>query len=111
MVFAESILSIFTTDKQLIAVGTFALRMIMLVVPLVGAQIISTGYFQAIGKALPSFILAMSRQVLFMLPLILLMPIYLGLKGIWYSFPIADILSVIVVALMTIPEVIRLRRM
>jgi len=111
MLFAEPILAIFTADKRLIAEGTFALRMIMLVVPLVGAQIISAGYFQAIGKALPSFILAMSRQVFFMLPLILLMPIYFGLDGIWYSFPIADFSSAVIVAAMTIPELRRLRRM
>lgn len=111
MVFAQPILSIFSADQRLVAEGTIALRMIMLVVPLVGAQIISAGYFQAIGKALPSFILAMSRQVFFMLPLILIMPAYFGLDGIWFAFPLADFLSAVVVAVLTIPAIRRLRRM
>lgn len=111
MIFAKPILAVFSTDSTLIEQGTFALRMIILFVPVVGFQIIATGYFQSIGKALPSFFLALSRQVFFLLPLVLLMPVYFGLDGIWYSFPIADILSALVVAIMIIPEIRRLRKM
>ncbi len=110
MIFAEPILHIFSNDAVLIKDGTSALRLIMLLVPIVGFQIISTGYFQAIGKAVPSFFLAMSRQVLFLLPLILIMPLYFGLDGIWYSFPIADLLSVIAVTALIIPEIRLLKK-
>ena len=110
MIFAKPILHIFSNDAVLIERGTSALRLIMLFVPIVGFQIISTGYFQAIGKAVPSFFLAMSRQVLFLLPLILIMPLYFGLDGIWYSFPIADLLSVIAVTALIIPEIRLLKK-
>jgi len=110
MIFAKPILHIFSNDAALIEAGTSALRLIMLFVPIVGFQIISTGYFQAIGKAVPSFFLAMSRQVLFLLPLILIMPLYFGLDGIWYSFPIADLLSVIAVTALIIPEIRLLKK-
>ncbi len=109
MIFAKPVLQIFSNDTALIEEGKTALRLIMLFVPVVGFQIISTGYFQAIGKAVPSFLLAMSRQVLFLLPLILIMPAYYGLDGIWYSFPIADFLSAAAVGALIIPEIRRLK--
>ena len=109
MLFARPVLSVFSTDENLLLQGQFALRMIILLVPIVGIQIIAAGYFQAIGKAIPSFILALSRQVFFLLPLVLLLPLRYGLDGIWYSFPLADLLSAATVAILTIPELRRLK--
>ncbi len=109
MLSARLIFNIFTTDQALIDLGTFALRMIILFVPIVGFQIIGAGYFQAIGKAVPSFFLALSRQVFFLLPLILLLPAWFGLNGIWYAFPLSDLLSAILVAIFIFPEYSKLR--
>lgn len=109
MFFARPVLNVFSTDESLLQQGQFALRMIILLVPIVGIQIIAAGYFQAIGKAIPSFILALSRQVFFLLPLVLLLPLRYGLDGIWYSFPLADLLSATTVAVFTIPELRRLK--
>ncbi len=104
MIFARPIFAIFSTDQQLIREGTRALRLILLLTPLIGFQIIGAGYFQALGKALAAFVLAIARQLLFLLPFILLLPRFWGLNGIWLSFPFADLLTVGVTLALLIPE-------
>lgn len=108
MIFAPDIIAVFSADAQLIAQGAHALRIIILVIPILGFQLIGASYFQALGKALPSFILSLSRQIFFFLPLIFILPSYWGLNGVWFTFPIADILSVILTAFLFIPELIKL---
>jgi len=87
------ILSIFTTDTSLVAEASQAAKTIFLAFYLVGFQIVASVFFQAIGKAVPAFIAAISRQVLCLLPLILILPRFFELDGVWLSFPIADGLS------------------
>lgn len=99
MIFPSAIIGFFTNDPQLVNNGILPLRMIILLFPLVGFQIIGAGYFQSIGKAGPSILLSLSRQVIFLLPLLLVLPIFMGLEGIWYSFPIADFLSIVLTGL------------
>lgn len=94
MFFTDTMISIFNNDAELIEMGTHALRIVVLVLPVVGFQVVGSGYFQAIGKATPALILSMSRQLLFLIPLILILPKFFGLEGIWVAFPIADILSI-----------------
>ena len=110
MLFAPNIIAVFSTDKQLIAQGAHALRIIILIIPILGFQLIGASYFQAIGKALPSFILSLARQIFFFLPLVFILPRYWGLDGVWFTFPIADILSVILTAFLFIPELIKLKK-
>ncbi len=93
MIFPGAVLSIFSNDPELLDGGSQAIRLIVLFLPIVGYLIISAGLFQAIGKALPSFLLSMSRQVFFMLPLVIVLPFFFNLEGIWLSFPIADLLT------------------
>jgi len=95
LVFPTPIISIFSNDPELISNGAFPLRMIILLFPLIGFQFIGAGFFQSIGKARPSIILSLTRQVIFLLPLILLLPLLWGLNGIWIAFPIADLLAII----------------
>ena len=95
MFFTDTMISIFNNDPELLKVGTHALRVVILVFPLVGFQVVGSGYFQAVGKAVPALILSMSRQLLFLIPLILVLPLVFGLEGIWAAFPIADLLSII----------------
>ncbi|MDD4498460.1 MAG: MATE family efflux transporter, partial [Methanosarcinaceae archaeon] len=91
--FPEYILPIFSPDAELTAVGTNAMKIIVLGLPVIGFQIVGTTVFQALGKARPAFFLSLARQLLFLLPLILVLPRFYGLNGIWVSFPISDILS------------------
>ena len=110
MIFARDIISIFSTDTELINQGEYALRVIILIIPVLGFQLIGASYFQAMGKALPSFILSLARQIFFFLPLIFILPHYWGLNGIWFTFPIADILSVILTLIFFVPEIRKLRK-
>jgi len=98
--FPSQMMMIFTDDPELIAMGANAMRLMMLLIPVVGFHIVGTTIFQALGKALPSFILSMSREILFLIPLILVLPKFWGLNGIWLTMPISDILSFILTAIM-----------
>lgn len=91
--FPEYILPIFSPKPELVTVGTKAIRIVDLGLPLIGFQIIGSTVFQALGKARPAFFLSLVRQLLFLLPFILVLPHFYGLNGIWISFPISDFLS------------------
>ena len=90
------LMKIFTTDPEMIALGSKALRTIVILLPIVGFQLVGATLFQAVGKALPSLLLSLSRQILILIPLIIILPRYLGLTGIWISFPISDLLTGII---------------
>lgn len=100
IVFPAPILKIFSNDPKLIAMGTSAVRMLVIGLPLVGYQAIGTSLFQALGRARPAVFLAFSRQVLFLIPLVIIMSHIYGLRGVWLSFPAADISSFIVTWMM-----------
>jgi Na+-driven multidrug efflux pump len=65
----------------------------VLATPIIGMNVISTTVFQAIGKARPSFILSMCRQILFLIPLVLLLPRYFDISGVWMAFPLSDLMA------------------
>ncbi len=75
-----------------------------------GFQIVSTNYFQATGQPLKASILSMLRQLLLLIPLILILPLFMGLNGILFSAPIADVASALIVAGFVIPEMKKLNR-
>lgn len=91
MFFAHEIPSLFTKDMILITVSGNAIRIVFLATPLLAVSFIISAYYQALGKALPALLLALTKQGFFLIPLVLILPIYLGLNGIWMAFPIADI--------------------
>lgn len=84
------LLRIFSQDPEVISMGTPAIRIIILAFPTVGFQVVAAGMYQALGKAAPALVLALLRQVILLTPLILILPRFFGLTGIWISFPIAD---------------------
>lgn len=71
----------------------FAMRMVFLATPIIALQLIGAAYFQAIGKARPALLLTLTRQGFFFIPLILVLPNFMGALGVWLSFPIADVLA------------------
>ena len=91
--FSGSIVSLFTNDTELIDMATPALRISFLATPLILFQLIGSAYFQAIGKALPAMFLALTKQGFCLIPLLLVLPSLYGLNGIWFAFPIADVIS------------------
>jgi putative MATE family efflux protein len=96
MLIPETLFRIFSEDQELINIGVKALRILGLALPVVGFQIVGASIFQAVGKALPALILSLSRQLLFLIPLLIILPLFFQLTGVWAAFPIADILSFLV---------------
>ncbi|MCD4650749.1 MAG: MATE family efflux transporter [Candidatus Cloacimonetes bacterium] len=94
-IFAKTIVSVFTPEQELIQITAKAVRIVAIAMPFIGFQMIGAVMFQAIGKALPSLLLSASRQILFLIPLILILPSFFHISGIWLSFPIADALAVL----------------
>lgn len=91
---------IFTHDKELLGMSAEGLRILTIGFPIVGFQMIGTNFFQSLGMVKKSIILSLSRQILFLLPLLYTLPLWYGAKGVWISFPVADILSAILTALL-----------
>ena len=85
-------------DTELITLTSHAMSIYFALLPVIGFQIICSGYFQAVGKALQSTILGLSRQVLLFIPLLLLLPRWWGIEGVWRTAPIADAISVLLTA-------------
>lgn len=107
MFFAPGIVRIFTSEASIIEQTPSAMRWVFAAIPIVAVQLIGAAYFQAIGKAVPAFLLTLSRQGFIFIPLILILPIYYGEIGVWISFPIADVLSTIVTAYFLNREIVK----
>lgn len=85
--------SIFTSDTGLISMASSGMRLLLLMLPLLSAQIVGASYFQAIGEAKKAALLGLSRQVLLLIPLLLILPPLFGLNGVWGSSALADLIS------------------
>jgi Na+-driven multidrug efflux pump len=87
-------------DMALTALTTHAMLTYMALIPIVGFQVVSSTYFQAVGKAKQAAVLSLSRQVLFFIPLLIVLPRFWGVEGVWRAAPIADFLAVCLSATM-----------
>jgi putative MATE family efflux protein len=96
MIFPSQIVRLFTDDAAVLEQTPSALRTVFLITPLIAFQLIGSGYFQAIGKARLALLLTLTKQGFFLIPLILILPNYFGLLGVWVAFPIADLFSTLV---------------
>jgi len=105
MVFPAAVIHLFTSDKEFIAKGVFPLRAVIIFLPLIGIQMIGGGMFQAMGKALPALIITISRQILFLIPAVLILPFFFGVNGVWLSVPVADFLSLLVTGIWIFREI------
>jgi len=95
LVFADVLAGIFTNDTALLDASPMATRIAFVATPFITLQLIGSAYFQAIGKPIPALFLTLTKQGFFLIPLILILPGFWGLNGIWIAFPIADTLSAI----------------
>ncbi|CAM2865986.1 MATE family efflux transporter [Flavobacterium frigoris] len=93
--YATPIVTIFTTDPKVIAETPNALRWVFAASPIIAIQLIGAAYFQAAGKAKKALMLTLSKQGFFLIPLVLILPNFFGIFGVWVAFPIADVLSTI----------------
>lgn len=108
MFFPNFFASIFTNDAELVKLTSDSLVIVILAIPLVGFQIVSGGYFQSVGKALPALILSLLRQFILLIPLIIMLPKYFGFNGILYAFPLSDLIAVIISLFIFVPAIKKL---
>jgi len=98
--FPRAVASIFTKDKELIRLASEGLRITFIFFPIVGFQMVTTNFFQSIGMAGKAVFLSLTRQLIYLLPCLLIFPSIYGLKGVWYSMPVADLLATLTAAYM-----------
>ncbi|HOL00519.1 MAG TPA: MATE family efflux transporter [Paludibacteraceae bacterium] len=98
--FPRGVASIFTKDKELIRLASEGLRITFIFFPIVGFQMVTTNFFQSIGMAGKAVFLSLTRQLIYLLPCLLIFPSIYGLKGVWYSMPVADLLATLTAAYM-----------
>lgn len=103
--FPEQLVSLFNRkDKELIELGANGMRIFLVMLPIIGFQIVSSNYFQAVGKPKHAMFLSLSRQVLVLIPAILILPRFFGLNGVWMAGPTADVISSIITGLFLLYE-------
>ena len=78
------------------------MRVMSVFMPVIGFQLVTTNFFQSIGKVNRSIFLSLTRQVLMLIPLLLILPLYLGERGVWYSMPVSDIVAAMLTVVMLI---------
>lgn len=100
MLFPELLMMVFTSDPELIDKSAHALRIIVIFFPIVGFQMVTSNFFQSIGMAGKAIFLSLTRQLLFLLPCIVILPSFFGENGVWYSMPISDLVASVVAAVM-----------
>ncbi len=111
MVFTpEPFIRIFTTDQPLIDLTSYGIKRLFSTVYLVGFIIIGSTIFQALGMAVQSFVTSVARATLFLLPAVLILPHYLHLDGIWWSFPLSDSLTFLLTGALLVPQIKQLRK-
>lgn len=102
--FSLQIIQLFNSDQALIDIGVRGIRIYLIMLPIVGVQIIITNYFQAIGKASKAILLSLTRQVLFLIPLIIFLPQFFKLDGIWMAGPISDFMASLLACILLYKE-------
>lgn len=99
--FPTQFISLFSrNDPELMAFGLKAMKIVMIMFPVVGFQIVGANYFQAVGKPKKAAVLSLSRQVLLLIPALLILPRFFGLNGVFYALPVSDAGSTILTGIL-----------
>jgi putative MATE family efflux protein len=110
-IFAREVIMLFNDNPELILLGSEAMKINLCMLPVIGFQIIGANYFQAVGKAGYAIVLSMSRQLIILIPLLLLLPNLLGLNGAWLASPISDFIAALLTGLFLFWELRKLGEM
>lgn len=108
--FSHSIILLFNSNEELVSIGAHGIRIYLAMLPIIGVQVIITNYFQAIGMAKKAILLSLTRQVLFLIPLIFVLPHFFQLNGIWMAGPVSDFLASLVAGILIVKELRHLDR-
>ena len=104
MFFPHLVVSIFTTDAELVEISAYGLRIVVLFFPIIGFQMVTSNFFQSIGMAGKAIFLSLTRQLLILIPCLLILPRFFGADGVWYSMPLSDLLASVIAAFMLISQ-------
>jgi len=108
--FPHAVASLFTSDDVLINKAMNGLQIVMMFFPVVGFQMVTSNFFQSIGMAKKSIFLSLTRQLIFLLPCLIVFPQIWGVNGVWYSLPTADLASSIVAGILLTQQFRRFKR-
>ena len=100
MLIPDLAVSIFTTHEELVDISAKGLRIVVMFFPIVGFQMVTSNFFQSIGMASKAIFLSISRQVLILIPCLLILPHYYGQLGVWISMPISDLTASLIAGTM-----------
>ena len=103
--YPEPIVSMFNSDAKLVSISVDGIRKYLSMMPLIGISMIGSNYIQSIGNAKQSMFLSLLRQVILLVPMMLILPRFFGLNGVWFSQPVADVISCIVTYIIVRKEV------
>lgn len=110
-IFDKEIIMLFNGSPELVLLGSEAMRINLCMLPVIGFQIIGANYFQAVGKAGYAIVLSMSRQLIMLIPLLLILPRILGLNGVWLASPVSDFSAAVLTGIFLFRELRKLRTM
>lgn len=108
--FPEFIVGFFTTDEELTSAAVYGLHIVFAVFPIVGFQMVSTNFFLSVGLSRTAIFLSLTRQMLFLVPCLIVLPRIWGTFGVWVSIPIADLTATIVTAIVLIRQFRKFRQ-
>lgn len=100
----QLVVGAFNKDPELMSITINGLRKYALAMPIIGISIVGSNFIQSIGKAKMSMLLGLLRQVIVLIPMILILPNFFGLDGAWYAQPTADVVSVIITGIVLVRE-------
>lgn len=100
MLFSNLVVSIFTSDAELIGLSAKGLRIVVMFFPIIGFQMVTANFFQSIGQASKAIFLSLTRQMMLLLPCLIILPRFFGVAGVWYSMPISDLLASLIAGAM-----------
>ena len=96
------VVGIFTSDAELTEFSATGLRITVMFFPIIGFQMVSSNFFQSIGMAGKAIFLSLTRQMLILLPCLLILPHFFGVAGVWYSMPVSDLLASLIALVMLV---------
>ncbi|KLU63129.1 multidrug export protein MepA [Peptococcaceae bacterium CEB3] len=104
--FPQAIMSLFSVgDSAMIALGSRGLHLYLMMLPVIGFQVAGVNYFQATGKPKKSLFLSLSRQLIFLTPALLVLPVFWGLDGVWLAGPASDFSASVLTAILLVKDV------
>ena len=102
LLFSDTVVGIFTSDAELIELSAKGLRIVVMFFPIIGFQMVTANFFQSIGMASKAIFLSLTRQMVVLLPCLLILPRFFGAAGVWYSMPISDLLASLIAGTMLV---------